>query len=251
MHRCANFIHSSADDEVAASVLEEELAITGYSIQMASGSGLTSAYTNTRLNSSTATATATIASATPQVTTAAPVTATAHAISRTLSPDEMAEYEAFTRNQQARSSSRPVATTIDDTVYAAVPGPAPRFQTTYTPDLSKSSSGDPAISKSTAFDASVTRNYKDDGDNTGVNFSQDGGDLVSKPSAPTIISRETNYNLPDLPAPVITSHKDSTSGSSMDFNLPIPPTMKEDDLFDALQSRLAALRTDKGPDAED
>ena len=225
---------------------------------MAPGSGLTSAYTNTLLSGSQATVASLPPPSTMTTTTTttipAPVATTAFS-RRTLSPDEQAEYDAFNKNQQTRSnSSRFTAATIDDTVYAAIPGPPPRFQapstistsTTSNNNNNKSSSicnDDVAITKSIAFDQSAyTKNNEDDG----VDDSHDGGGgshIVANPSAP--MASEGLYKLPDLPAP-ITSQKDSSSSSSsssLGLHLPEPPSMKENDLFDALQSRLAALQS--------
>jgi hypothetical protein len=192
---------------------------------------------------------------TTTTTTTIPAPVATTAVSRrTLSPDEQAEYDAFNKNQQTRSnSSRFTAATIDDTVYAAIPGPPPRFQapsttsTTTSNNNNKSSSNcndDVAITKSIAFDQSAyTKNNEDDGGDD----SHDGGGgshIVANPSAP--MSSDGLYKLPDLPAP-ITSQKDSSSSSSssssLGLHLPEPPSMKENDLFDALQSRLAALQS--------
>lgn len=234
----------------------DESVLTGYSIPMAPGSGLTSAYTNTLLSGSQATATSLPSPSTMTTTTTTIPATTAHvSVSRrTLSPEEQAEYDAFNKNQQTRSnSSRFTAATIDDTVYAAIPGPPPRFQapstttssstTSINNNKSSSSNDDVAITKSIAFDQSAyTRNNKDDGGDD----SHDGGGgshIVANPSAP--MSSEGLYKLPDLPAP-ITSQKDSassSSSSSLGLHLPEPPSMKENDLFDALQSRLAALQS--------
>jgi len=226
---------------------------------MAPGSGLTSAYTNTLLSGSQATVASLPPPSTMTTTTSttipAPVATTAVS-RRTLSPDEQAEYDAFNKNQQTRSnSSRFTAATMDDTVYAAIPGPPPRFQapsatstttTTSNNNNNKSSSicnDDVAITKSIAFDQSAyTKNNEDDGGDD----SHDGGGgshIVANPSAP--MASEGLYKLPDLPAP-ITSQKDSSSSSSsssLGLHLPEPPSMKENDLFDALQSRLAALQS--------
>jgi len=187
---------------------------------------------------------------TTTTTTTIPAPVATTAVSRrTLSPDEQAEYDAFNKNQQTRSnSSRFTAATIDDTVYAAIPGPPPRFQapsttstTTSNNNNNKSSSicnDDVAITKSIAFDQSAyTKNNEDDGGDD----SHDGGGgsyIVANPSAP--MSSDGLYKLPDLPAQKDSS---SSSSSSSGLHLPEPPSMKENDLFDALQSRLAALQS--------
>ena len=245
---------STADDEVVASALDESV-LTGYSIPMAPGSGLTSAYTNTLLSGSQSNAASLPPPSTMTTTTTttipAPVATTAVS-RRILSPDEQAEYDAFNKNQQTRSnSSRFTAATIDDTVYAAIPGPPPRFQApstiSTTSNNNKSSSScndDVAITKSIAFDQSAyTKNNKDDGGDDSHDGGGGGSHIFANPSAP--MSSEGLYKLPDLPAP-ITSQKDSasssSSSSSLGLHLPEPPSMKENDLFDALQSRLAALQ---------
>jgi len=96
------------------------------------------------------------------------------------------------------------------------------------------------LTKSIAFDQSAyTKNNEDDGDDD----SHDGGGgshIVANSSAP--MSSEVLYKLPDLPAP-ITSQKDSSSSSSSGLYLPEAPSIKDNDLFDALQSRLAALQS--------
>ena len=245
----------------------EDSVLTGYSIPMEPGSGFTSAYTNTL--SPTTTTTAPSIHATPTTATA---TATPVNNNRTLTADEMAEYEAFRRHQQQTRTLQhhPNETIRDDTVYAALPGPPPRLQATSARDMSKSSPYDDndAMRKSRSYDEAMSsnRNHKsnnihgdnDDGDGDSGHYN------ISNPSAP--MSSEflrksnnndddgngNNYNSSDLP---ISQHAATLPlpppSSSTGLNLPVAPSMKEDDLFDALQLRLAALQTGKDPDSEE